>query len=161
MRRAVEWALAWRGEAGYATRCLAFVEDAYERANGIEMFGGDYAAESADLMHARLNPGRPPRGAFVFYDFVGTMLGEHRNWGHVALAVGGGRVVHAWDVVRVDGHLAVEDLATGPGWTRPSYIGWVPVTRLFEGARPKEWGTDGSAAAEALAAQERRFGAGR
>jgi ABC-type uncharacterized transport system permease subunit len=44
---AIEWALARRSDSGYALRCLAFVEDASERPNGIEVFGGASAAESA------------------------------------------------------------------------------------------------------------------
>jgi hypothetical protein len=43
-RRAVAWALDHVGSTGCAGRCLGFVEDAYERSNAIEVFGGDSAA---------------------------------------------------------------------------------------------------------------------
>ncbi|MDF2581303.1 MAG: hypothetical protein K0S49_2882 [Microbacterium sp.] len=46
---AVAWALGHAGSTTYTTRCLAFVEDAIERSNDLEMFGGDDAAESARL----------------------------------------------------------------------------------------------------------------
>ncbi|MFE2290542.1 hypothetical protein [Streptomyces sp. NPDC059452] len=34
---AIAWARQHLGTASYASRCLAFVEDAYERANGLEL----------------------------------------------------------------------------------------------------------------------------
>lgn len=42
---AICWAKERLGSQEYPLRCLAFVEDAYERSNGIEMWGGK-------LMHA-------------------------------------------------------------------------------------------------------------
>jgi len=49
----------------YQYICLAFVEDAYEFGNKIEMFGGSTATESAN--EYGVNPvGQPPRGSFVF-----------------------------------------------------------------------------------------------
>lgn len=46
--RAIAWATARLGNPDYAFRCLAFVEDAYEAGNAIEIFGGSTAKESAD-----------------------------------------------------------------------------------------------------------------
>ncbi|MEU7346955.1 hypothetical protein ABZ778_24210 [Streptomyces bacillaris] len=78
---AIAWARQHLGTESYASRCLAFVEDAYERPNGLELFGGDFAAESAALYAARENEGvPPPAGAFAFYDFTGEMLGRWQNW---------------------------------------------------------------------------------
>src|SRR6478735_7499476 len=76
---AIAWAEGHLDSTAYATRCLAFVEDAYERANGLELFGGDTAHESAVLYEAATRTGPPPRGAFVFYDGVGELLGARRN----------------------------------------------------------------------------------
>jgi hypothetical protein len=44
VERTIAWAIARTGDARSALRCLAFVEDAYERANGIEVFAVDRSA---------------------------------------------------------------------------------------------------------------------
>ena len=84
------------------TRCLAFVEDAYEESNHVEIFGGSSAQESADEYGAAQNRGEPPIGAFVFYACAGPVGDEIKNWGHVGLCIGEGKVIHAWDTVRID-----------------------------------------------------------
>lgn len=138
---AIDWALRHLGDRGYALRCLAFVEDAYERANGIEVFGGSSATESAALYglrpYALDDP--PPAGALVFYACGGPVDGTWRDWGHVGLALGDGRVVHAWDVVRIDPAGSVEGLEPAAGWTRPRLLGWASLERLLEGHRPSRW----------------------
>ena len=141
---AVGWALDRLGESTYPLRCLAFVEDAYERPNEIEVFGGDSAAASANRygIEPYLTRSPPPAGAFVFYDCAGPVDGTQRDWGHVGLALGDGRVVHAWDEVRVDDALEVQALRPAAGWTAPRLIGWTPPTRILEGHRPRAW-TDG------------------
>jgi hypothetical protein len=67
----IENAIAWAKERldsqEYPLRCLVFVEDAYERSNGIEIWGGSDARESAELYEAHKNRGNPPVGAFIFY----------------------------------------------------------------------------------------------
>ncbi|CAM5326679.1 hypothetical protein SGLAM104S_03580 [Streptomyces glaucescens] len=105
---AIAWARNRLGTTSYTSRCLAFVEDAYERSNRLEVFAGDFAAESAELYAARDNTGVPPAGAFVFYDTTGTLFGRRRNWGHVGLSLGDGRVVHAWDRVRIDPYVEIQ-----------------------------------------------------
>jgi cell wall-associated NlpC family hydrolase len=138
---AVEWALRHLGDRGYALRCLAFVEDAYERANGIEVFGGSSATESAQLYG--LEPYEaddpPPPGSLVFYTTEGPIDGRLRDWGHVGLALGDGRVVHAWDVVRVDPAEAVEGLLPAAGWSQPRLMGWAGTARVLAGHRPRTW----------------------
>ena len=47
------------------------------------------------------------------------------------------RVVHAWDEVRIDRHLAVQALEAAPGWTQPRYIGWAAPERLLRRHRIK------------------------
>jgi cell wall-associated NlpC family hydrolase len=139
---AIEWARARLGDTDYATRCLAFVEDAIERSNGIEIFGGDYAAESALLYGSAENSGVPPLGALVFYDGVGDIMGTRRNWGHVGLSLGDGLVIHAWDRVRIDDHRAIAALTPAPGWEPLSPAGWTPLSRVLENSTPKSYGAD-------------------
>jgi cell wall-associated NlpC family hydrolase len=129
------------GERRTPWRCLAFVEDAYERPNGIEVFGAGSAAESAALYGTRayVAAAPPPAGAFVFYACGGPVDGVHRDWGHVALAVGDGRVVHALDHVRVDDAVAIESMSLGPRWTLPRLIGWTSPERILEGHVPRDW----------------------
>jgi len=129
------WALGKLGSTDYLLRCLAFVEDAYERANNIEVFGGDSAAESAEQYGTVLEPELAPRGALVFYDCFGTIHGEYRNWGHVGISLGDGNVIHSWQEVRVDQFMAVEKLRPAEGWTAPRYISWTPVERFLAGHR--------------------------
>jgi cell wall-associated NlpC family hydrolase len=139
VERAIAWALARRGSPRYAGRCLSFVEDAYERANEIEVFGGSSATESATLYGLWDLEGAPPRGALVFYATHGPVSGEIRDWGHVGLSLGDGAIVHAWDVVRIDPVDAVGDLVPPDGWTPAEPLGWTPVERVLEGSRPRAW----------------------
>lgn len=134
-QNAIAWAHAALGSTEYRFRCLGFVEDAYEKGNGIEVFGGDTAKESADEYGAVANKGPIPLGAFVFYDYVADWGGECKNWGHVGLYIGDGNVIHSWDRIRIDNYRAVEKLTTPAGFGQPSYIGWAPVERVMKGAR--------------------------
>ncbi len=134
VERAIAWALARTGSTAYALRCLAFVEDAYEQANGIEVFGGSSAAESADLYGAAERTGDPPRGAFVFFATSGPADGAMRDWGHVGLATGDGRMIHAWPEVRVDPIADAPRLPAGD-WTPLAWVGWAPAARVLAGSR--------------------------
>ncbi len=134
---AIRWAQAHLGSTDYPFLCLAFVEDAYEKSNHVEIFGGSSAKESADEYGAAQTQGEPPIGAFVFYDCLGTLNGEYKNWGHVGLHIGEGKVVHAWDKVRLDDYRDVQNLTPSPGWTKPQFIGWAPIERIFIGCRKK------------------------
>ena len=131
-RHAREWALRQLGSEAYPYLCLAFVEDAYEMGNAIEIFGGSTAKESADLYGVKQD-GDPPFGSFVFYDCIGSINGERKNWGHVGLAIGEGLVVHAWKEVRIDPYMAVEDLPAGGDWEQPKYIGYAPPETILKG----------------------------
>lgn len=133
VENALDWGLEHLGSQDYPGRCLAFVEDCYEKGNGIEIFGGSTASESAEIYTVGPLQGNPPAGALVFYDCSGPLLGETKNWGHVGLAVGDGTLVHAWDKVRLDPLEAMELLEPPPGWSRPSYIGWATPERVLEG----------------------------
>ena len=132
--RAVEWALGQLGSVDYGLRCLSFVEDAYEIANKIEVFGGSSARESAELYAASASIGEPPAGAFVFFATEGEVDGELRDWGHVGLALGEGRMIHAWPEVRVDTIAEFPSLPSG-SWSTPVYMGFAPPSRILEGSR--------------------------
>lgn len=126
----LRWAESKLGSAEYAGWCLSFAEDALERGNGIEIFGGDSARESAELYSDALRPGLPGRGAFVFYDCLCPSETGPVNWGHCGLCLGEGRIIHAWDVVRIDDYLEIEKLRSLTG-DHPRYIGWVPLSRVL------------------------------
>jgi hypothetical protein len=72
-------------------------------------------------------------GAFVFYDMTGEIAGERANYGHVGLHLGDGRIIHAWDEVRIDSVAGIEVLEPAEGWTRPRYIGWAAPDRILQG----------------------------
>ena len=133
----IRWAQEHLGSTEYAARCLAFVEDAYEECNHVEIFGGSSAQESADEYGAAQNRGEPPLGAFVFYACAGPVGDEIKNWGHVGLCIGEGKVIHAWDKVRIEHYLDVQNLPPAPGWTPPRFSGWSPIERIFVGYRKK------------------------
>jgi hypothetical protein len=138
VKNAMSWAERQLGSTAYPFLCLAFVENAYEQSNQVEIFGGSSAKESAEEYEAHQNTeSLPPLGAFVFYDCWGVLNDAYKNWGHVGLSVGEGQVVHAWDVVRLDNYLEVQSLTPAVGWTQPQYIGWVPVERIFRGYRKR------------------------
>jgi len=84
---AVKWAREQMGSADYRFRCLAFVEDAYEKANGVEIFGESTAKESAEAFGVKADLAIPPAGAFVFYDCSGPIDEIEKNWGHVGCHV--------------------------------------------------------------------------
>ncbi|GAA1823192.1 NlpC/P60 family protein [Agromyces salentinus] len=152
---AIHWARQHLGSSAYSTRCLAFVEDAIERGNGIEIFGGDDAAESARLYDAGRTSGEPGPGDLVFYESVGELFGSRRDWGHVGLGLGGGEVIHAWDEVRIDDYRSLGALAPAAGWEPLRLLGRVPLARVLEGSRVRAWSTD--AVSEAVRQQADRF----
>ena len=126
----IHWAEEKLGEGKYAGWCLSFIEDALEISNGIEIFGGDSAKESAELYSDAMKTGVPPRGAFVFYNCMCISQGGPVNWGHCGISLGDGKVIHAWDVVRIDDYLELEKMTALSG-DHPGYIGWVPIDRVL------------------------------
>jgi cell wall-associated NlpC family hydrolase len=140
--RAVEWALRQVGSERYGLRCLSFVEDAYELPNGIEVFGGSTAKESAELYDAAARAGEPPPGAFVFFETSGIVDGVERDWGHVGIALGDGRMAHPWTDVRVDPIVDVPFLPSGR-WAPPRYVGWASPDAILSGSRRRSWLGDG------------------
>ena len=105
IENSVHWAEERLGSRDYAGWCLAFIEDA-------------------------LLTGIPERGSFVFYDCLCPGEDGPVNWGHCGIGLGDGRVIHAWDAVRIDDYLQIQELTALTG-DRPRYIGWVPVERVL------------------------------
>ena len=126
----IRWAQSRLGETGYSGWCLSFIEDALEIANGIEVFGGDSARESAELYSDAMRRDIPERGAFVFYDCICLSEEGPVNWGHCGIGLGDGRVIHAWDKVRIDDYRDIERMRALSG-DCPRYIGWVRVERVM------------------------------
>ncbi len=130
---AIRWARSKIGSTDYPLRCLAFVEDCYEEGNGIEVFGGLSATESARMYGVTSDPMPPPVGAFVFYQCEGMVHGVKQDWGHVGISVGNGRLIHAWEKVREDDYLEVQGLEPASGWTQPRYMGWASPSTILKG----------------------------
>ena len=126
----IRWAEDRLGENGYAGWCLSFIEDALEIPNSIEIFGGDSAKGSAMLYADAMRTDEPERGAFVFYDCLCTGEDGPVNWGHCGIGLGDGKVIHAWDKVRIDDHRDIEAMTALTG-DHPRCIGWVPVGRVL------------------------------
>ena len=76
----ISWAVDKLGSREYTSWCLSFIEDALEKSNGIEIFGGDSAKESALLYADGMLQGIPERGAFVFYDCICIGPDGPINW---------------------------------------------------------------------------------
>ncbi|MCR5168522.1 MAG: C40 family peptidase [Oscillospiraceae bacterium] len=126
----IRWAEERLGETQYAGWCLSFIEDALEQSNRIEIFGGSSAKESAELYSDAMRHGEPERGVFVFYDCICLNENIQMNWGHCGISLGDGKVIHAWDKVRIDDYLQIETLTAQSG-DHPRYIGWVPISRVM------------------------------
>lgn len=136
---AIAWAKTYLGSKDYQYMCLGFIEDALERSNNIEVFGGDSAKESAIIYAVHDNSGLPPKGSFVFYDCDGIVDNKHVDWGQCGLSLGNGEVIHAWDVVRIDHYLDVERLPGAPSWSQPQYIGRAPLDQILVGSQKKKY----------------------
>ena len=127
----ITWAEGKTGSPDYAGWCLSFIEDALELGNDIEIFGGDSAKESCEMYSDALHSGLPERGAFVFYDCLCPSAEGPVNWGHCGISLGDGKIIHAWDVVRIDDYLEIEHLTALTG-DHPGYLGWVPLERVLQ-----------------------------
>ena len=136
---ALTWAQAHLGETRYATWCLSFVEDAFERGNNIELDGYATAKEAADGYGARDDGNVPPAGALAFYDWHGDINGIDKNWGHVGLALGDGRVIHALAEVRIDDYRDVVALLPPHASHSARYIGWASASAVLKRSKLRIW----------------------
>ena len=82
------------------------------------------------MYYDAIQTGVPERGAFVFYDCMCPSEEGLVNWGHCGICLGGGRVIHAWDIVRIDDFMKIENMTSIAG-EHPKYIGWIPLTRVL------------------------------
>ena len=130
IEKMISWAQERIGNSEYSGWCLAFIEDALEISNKIEIFGGDCAKESCIMYYDAIQFGIPERGAFVFYDCLCQSEDGIVNWGHCGISLGKGQVIHAWNIVRIDDFQQIE-LLTSPIGEHPRYIGWVPIERVL------------------------------
>ena len=73
----------------YAGWCLAFIEDAFEISNHIEIYGGDSAKESCEMYKDALRLGVPERGAFVFSMIAYVLARMALSTGDIAVSVSG------------------------------------------------------------------------
>lgn len=127
----IRWAENRLGCSEYAGWCLSFAEDALEKSNEIEIFGGDSAKESCELYRDALHAGKPEKGAFVFYDCLCPGEAGPVNWGHCGISLGDGKIIHAWDQVRIDDCLQIEKMTAVTG-DHLKYIGWIPFSRILK-----------------------------
>lgn len=44
--------------------------------------------------------------------------------------MGDGKIIHAWDEVRIDDYMEIEKLTALSG-DHPTYLGWVPLERVL------------------------------
>lgn len=103
--------------------CLRFVQDAYEKGAAAPItryVGARLAAERTGAM-ANIDV-KIPRGAFVYYDWVGSLKEKYKNWGHVGLFLGNNKMIHAFKTVRIDDihRLHLVDDFQYKGWSWPS-----------------------------------------
>lgn len=77
------------------------------------------------------NRGIPPKGAFVLYDYAGPIHNYYKNLGHVGLSLWDGNIIHAWDEVRIDNYMAVENLKPDEEWSNAKYIRWIPMDSIL------------------------------
>ncbi len=125
----IAYAETLTGSERYRGLCLCFIEDALEQSNGLEIFGGDSAKQSYELSRDGVQTGIPERGAFVFYDILCLTDDGMKDYGHCGISLGDGKVIHAWDQVRVDWYLEVEALSFAG--ESPKYLGWVSIERVL------------------------------
>ena len=67
------------------------------------------------------------------------MDGVERDWGHVGIALGDGRMAHPWTDVRVDAIVEIPSLPSGR-WAPPRYLGWAPPEVILVGSRTRASG---------------------
>jgi len=133
----IDKAIAWAskkmeiGDKNYSGWCLKFVQDAYEYTlpedNTVTRYG--YPKEAVDSGELEvINNETPPCGAYVFYEWWGTVEGEYRNWGHVGISLGNGQIIHAWNVIKKENYLdlasTIEKHNLEEGKPGEGYIGW-------------------------------------
>ena len=62
---------------------------------------------------------------------MGPANGGLENLGHCGISLEDGKVIHAWNEVRIDSYLDIENMSSING-NKPKYIGWVPIDRILK-----------------------------
>ena len=65
-----------------------------------------------------------------------SIIGSTKYAGWCLAFIEDGRIIHAWDKVRIDDYLGIEKLTTLTG-DHPNYLGWVPLKRVLN-QKPQE-----------------------
>ena len=117
--KAIAWAEKMIGKGGYTYDCQTFVGDTY-RKTGTSPVGYTCAKAAADALDAKDSSGTPPRGAYVFYNWSETLKGVYKNWGHVGLSIGDGKIIHASGTNPVEKSQYDKIGLTYIGWAYPS-----------------------------------------
>ncbi len=127
----ISWANCKLGENTYTGFSLAFIEDSLEKSNDIKIEVGNSAKKTSELYLDDIRSGVPEKGSFVFYDFMGPGNGGLENLGHCGISLEDGKVIHAWNEVRIDRYLDIENMSSING-DKPKYIGWLPIDRILK-----------------------------
>jgi hypothetical protein len=94
---AVKWSLDrfYENNSQYNYECLRFVQNAFNAA-GVSTSTMGCAKNAANSWVCSTSE-NAPRGSLVFWDWLGTVNGEYKNWGHVGISIGNGEFVHNFD----------------------------------------------------------------
>jgi hypothetical protein len=122
--KAVAWAQGQAGRTNYDLFCLKFVYDAYRLGAGVDTRGGmatnaqtsayDFWNHFPQLQHR--GDANPPVGAFVFWGPT-----SYNRDGHVALSLGGQRVISSWE----RNVLGVHTFGLADRAGAYNYLGWM------------------------------------
>ena len=94
VEKVISWALSKQGNKSYAYLCQKFVADAYSQV--APRVSKETAKQAANAWCTHPGDKNPPRGATVYYNWYGKVDGVYANYGHVGIALGDGRVIHAY-----------------------------------------------------------------
>ena len=119
---AVNWALSKQGVTSYDYWCLKFSLDAYRIGANVPKTSADFARLWWDQRPTAQHRGdfNAPKGALVFWSAWLTLDGIYRDWGHVAISLGDGRVVTTYGPDGVRG-VHIMNINVGSG----RYLGWI------------------------------------
>ena len=107
----ISWAMSKLGSQSYAYLCQKFVAHAYSQV--APLVSKETAKLAANAWCTHPGDKNPPRGATVYYNWYGRVDGVYANYGHVGIALGDGRVIHAYGN-RVNGGLTLPSVEPDP-----------------------------------------------
>lgn len=86
---AISWGMSIKGSNRYPGKCLGFVQDAFMNAGVTGVTRYDHATQAGDAWLTHPGDRNPPRGAVVLWN------GGISGWGHIAISLGNGRIIHS------------------------------------------------------------------